>query len=148
MLFRSRFISRQCPDLGAAEELYQDVWASVVDTCDRYRVEAKFATWLYTLAHHRVIDWYRKSSKVVWVDFGRNEDEPENELPAGPDWHPDVRAESRELAQKVLTLLNGLPPEQREAFLLHEEGDLSVEEIAKATGVGVEAAKRDRKSHV
>jgi RNA polymerase sigma-70 factor (ECF subfamily) len=34
-----------------------------------------------------------------------------------------------------------LPDEQREAFLLHEEGDLTLEEIAEVTGVGRETAK-------
>ena len=34
-----------------------------------------------------------------------------------------------------------LPPVQREAFLLQQESDMSVEEIAKATGVSRETAK-------
>ncbi|MEK7733822.1 MAG: sigma factor-like helix-turn-helix DNA-binding protein, partial [Pseudomonadota bacterium] len=38
-------------------------------------------------------------------------------------------------------LLAELPEAQREAFLLREEGDLSVEEIAAATGVNAETAK-------
>jgi RNA polymerase sigma-70 factor (ECF subfamily) len=37
--------------------------------------------------------------------------------------------------------LGELPPEQREAFLLHEEGGLSVGEIAEVTKVGAETAK-------
>jgi RNA polymerase sigma-70 factor, ECF subfamily len=135
-----RFIKRQCGDAGVAEELYQEVWESVITSRDRYRVEARFRTWLYTLAHHRVIDWYRKSSRVVWVDFGKDDD-PEFDAPAGREWRPDVRAESREMAQRLLELIDELPPPQREAFLLHEEGGLSVEDIALATGAGVEAAK-------
>ena len=35
----------------------------------------------------------------------------------------------------------GLPAVQREAFLLQQESDLSVEEIAQATGVSRETAK-------
>jgi RNA polymerase sigma-70 factor (ECF subfamily) len=34
-----------------------------------------------------------------------------------------------------------LPPLQREAFLLHEEGELTLEEIARLTGVGRETVK-------
>jgi RNA polymerase sigma-70 factor (ECF subfamily) len=135
-----RFIKRQCGDPGVAEEMYQEVWESVISSRDRYRVEARFRTWLYTLAHHRVIDWYRKSSRVVWVDFGKD-DESEFDAPAGREWRPDVRAESRQIAQRLLELIAELPPPQREAFLLHEEGGLSVEDIAVATGAGVEAAK-------
>jgi RNA polymerase sigma-70 factor (ECF subfamily) len=136
-----RFITRQCSDRGAAEELYQDVWSSVIEARARYRAEARFATWLYTLAHNRIIDWYRKSSRVVWVDFGRDEEEPEIEIAAARHWQPEVRSESREIAKAMLTHLEALPPPQREAFLLHEEGGLSVEEIAAATGASTETAK-------
>ena len=41
----------------------------------------------------------------------------------------------------ILAALAELPPAQREAFLLQQEGDLSVEEIARATGVNRETAK-------
>ncbi|MSQ53005.1 MAG: RNA polymerase sigma factor [Betaproteobacteria bacterium] len=140
-----RFITRQCGDRGAAEELFQDVWSRVIETRARYRVEARFATWLYTLAHHRLIDWYRKSSRVVWVDFGREEEgiDTENavEFAAGRSAQPEVRAESREIAMKLLVLLEQLPPQQREVFLLHEEGGLSIEEIAAATVTPTETAK-------
>jgi RNA polymerase sigma-70 factor (ECF subfamily) len=136
-----RYITRQCGDRGAAKELYQDVWSGVVEARKRYRVEARFATWLYTLAHNRLVDWYRKSSRVVWVDFGGDEDEPEIDIAAQRQWQPEVRTESRQLAQAMLALIAALPPQQRDAFLLHEEGGLSIEEIAAATGAGIETAK-------
>ena len=136
-----RYIARQCGDRAAAEELYQDVWSRVIEARARYRAEARFATWLYTLAHNHLIDWYRKSSRVVWVDFGRDDNEPETDIAAQRHWQPEVRTESRQIAQTLLALLDALPPPQREAFLLHEEGGLSVEEIAAATGTRAETAK-------
>jgi RNA polymerase sigma factor (sigma-70 family) len=54
---------------------------------------------------------------------------------------PHVRAEASEQGAAILKLLEALPAPQREAFLLYEEGGLSVEEIAGATGVTFEAAK-------
>jgi len=41
----------------------------------------------------------------------------------------------------LLAALGTLPHEQREAFLLHEETGLTIEEIARVTDVGVETAK-------
>ncbi len=41
----------------------------------------------------------------------------------------------------LLAALGALPQEQREAFLLHEETGLTIEEIARVTDVGVETAK-------
>jgi len=139
-----RFISRQCSDRAVAEELYQEVWSGLIQARQRYRPDprARFATWLYTLAHNRLVDWYRRNSKVVWISFGGDEDESGQDEPGASRMaQPEVQAESRELAAKLLQLLDQLPPPQREAFLLHEEGGLSVEEIATVTGTPLEAAK-------
>ena len=51
-----------------------------------------------------------------------------------------VRSESRQ-ARRLLAALGELPDAQREAFLLQQEGELSIEEIAAATGVSPETAK-------
>jgi RNA polymerase sigma-70 factor (ECF subfamily) len=40
-----------------------------------------------------------------------------------------------------MELIAGLPEAQREAFLLQQEGGMSVEDIAQATGVTRETAK-------
>ncbi len=139
-----RFISRQCSDRAVAEELYQDVWSVLIQARQRYRPdpEARFATWLYTLAHNRLVDWYRRNSKVVWMTFGSDDDEPGMDEPAATRaTQPEVQADSPDLAARLLQLLDQLPPPQREAFLLHEEGGLSVEEIATVTGIPLEAAK-------
>ena len=48
--------------LGAgalAEEFFQDTWQRVITARERYRPEAKFATWLYQIAHNRVTDHWR-----------------------------------------------------------------------------------------
>ncbi len=63
----------------------------------------------------------------------------EPEAPA--DQRPDRLAEFNEQQSALLSALAALPAEQREAFLLHEEGGLNLEEIARVTSVGVETAK-------
>ena len=54
---------------------------------------------------------------------------------------PDVIAEFAEQQSALLAAVSALPQEQREAFLLHEETGLTIEEIARVTDVGVETAK-------
>ena len=44
---------------ATAEELHQDLWICVTDAPSRYEAQAKFTTWLYTLARHRLIDHWR-----------------------------------------------------------------------------------------
>ncbi|HKY91007.1 MAG TPA: sigma-70 family RNA polymerase sigma factor, partial [Nevskiaceae bacterium] len=54
---------------------------------------------------------------------------------------PEAATSGNERLRRVLDAVARLPFEQREAFLLKEEGGLSLEEIAEATGVGRETVK-------
>ena len=54
---------------------------------------------------------------------------------------PVRQLQSREQAAALIAAVEQLPLEQREAFLLQAEGDLSVQEIAEATGVNFETVK-------
>ena len=128
-----RFILRGAADRALAEELYQDVWMRVIEARGRYAPQAKFTTWLYTIAHNRLVDhWRRKGLSVVAVE---NEDIPS----AAAD--PARALEGRRALVRFAAALEALPLAQREAFLLHEEAGLSVAEIAAATGTNEEAAK-------
>src|SRR5262245_62973418 len=54
---------------------------------------------------------------------------------------PEERALLKERAAQFLAAIEALPFAQREAFLLQQEGDLTVQEIAHVTGVSRETAK-------
>lgn len=134
-----RFVLRSVPARGIAEELFQDVWMKVIEARTRYAPSAKFTTWLYTIAHHRLVDhWRKRGLSLVSLDAEEGA-APEPAAPAISD--PAERAALNEDFGRLLAALAALPPVQREAFLLHEEAGLSVAEIAEATGVGAEAAK-------
>ena len=140
-----RFIRRQMTHDSHAEEVYQDVWMRVIDARAGYEPKAKFTTWLYTIAHNRMMDYFRSSSraKLVSLDAAspNSDGEAPIELPAPETARPDIGLERKMLAGRILAALDALPPDQREAYLLQEEGELSVEEIAQATGVNRETAK-------
>lgn len=136
-----RYLLRQCRDAAAAEELFQDVWMNVVRARAGYTVQAKFTTYLYHLAHNRLIDHYRKHSRAAIVSF---DDEGENGVEAVPDERERPAADAldaKRQAARLMELLATLPEVQRETFLLQQEGGLSVEDIARATGVSRETAK-------
>ena len=143
-----RFISRQCRVRERAEEIFQDVWMSLIQATERYRVEAQFRTWLYTVAHNKLMDYFRGNARSEAVLYEvKNTDDESGERAATIEGvanrteEPMVQAESRQQGAAILKLLESLPAPQREAFLLYEEGGLSVDEIAQATGVSFEAAK-------
>jgi RNA polymerase sigma factor (sigma-70 family) len=134
-----RFVLRSVKARGEAEELFQEIWMRVVEARARYKAEAKFATWLYTIAHNRLVDhWRARGLSLVSLD---DEDASLPEPMAGPGAEPHRNAEARETLERLTAAIAALPLAQREAFLLHTESGLSVAEIAAATGIGEEAAK-------
>jgi RNA polymerase sigma-70 factor (ECF subfamily) len=137
-----RFITKQCRAKDHAEEMFQDVWMNLIAARERYRPEAQFRTYLFTLAHNKLMDYFRRHGRVELTLYENEDGETAmDRLPSSRVDEPSVQAESREQATRILELLNGLPAPQREAFLLHEEGGMSVEEIAEAAGCSFEAAK-------
>ena len=134
-----RFVLRSVKGAAEADELFQDVWMRVVEARARYEPRAKFRTWLYTIAHNRFVDhWRSKGLTVVPLE---NDDGTTVDVPAGPSAEPHRRAEARQSVSRLLDAIAALPAAQREAFLLHEEGGLTVAEIAATTGTNEEAAK-------
>ncbi|MCL1825295.1 MAG: RNA polymerase sigma factor [Betaproteobacteria bacterium] len=138
-----RFIQRQCKERAQAEEIFQEVWMNLIKSRERYTATARFRTYLYTLAHNRMIDHFRRQSGEPLRSGGNAEEGPDviASLPASRVDEPYVRVLSRQQGEYLLRLLEDLPAVQREAFLLAEEGELSLGEIAEATGVNPETAK-------
>ena len=134
-----RFLLRQAGDAPAAEELFQDVWMRVVNSRERYEVRAKFTSWVYTIAHNRLMDFYRARSGVVFLNQEESEAALEN-TPAD-EIAADLRLDRKRTAARLIAALAELPVAQREAFLLQQESDMSLEEIAAATGVNRETVK-------
>ena len=152
-----RFIRRL---LGSAlnaqtDEVFQDTWLRVVQARSRWAPQgASFRTWLFTLAHHRVVDLLRRSGREVSVDGFEGEDgtpwEPAAEAsPAWQHWpapsaaasHTEELAFWRRAGEKLLTCLDQLPLPQRSTFLLHHDDGLALDEVARALEVGFETAK-------
>lgn len=134
-----RHLVHQCGDVRLSEEFYQDIWLKVINARADYEPLAKFSTWLYRIAHHRLIDHYRQHARNVVDLFDGGIDS--DELPAADSANPARQFERSDLASRLTRALEELPAPQREAFLLAEEGGLSLEEIAAATATGRETVK-------
>ena len=130
-----RFIRRQCAD-AVADELFQDVWTRLIVARRQYQPSAKFSTYLYHVARNRLIDHFRSSGRNL-EDAGDDPPDP----PVANGQQPENVAQTRQQASRLLGLIEALPSAQREAFLLHEEGGLTLAEIGDVTGVGRETVK-------
>jgi RNA polymerase sigma-70 factor, ECF subfamily len=136
-----RYLLRQVHNAGAAADLFQDVWSRLVATRSRYEARAKFATYLFHIAHNCTMDFFRRDHRMRHASRPEDAD-PQSLEPEVPEYQrPDRIAEFVEQQSAFLAALGSLPREQREAFLLHEETGLTIEEIARVTDVGLETAK-------
>jgi RNA polymerase sigma factor (sigma-70 family) len=144
-----RFLLRSLGTQGAcADDLLQEVWLAVVRNAAGYEARARFTTWLYGIARSRLIDHWRarghparsadslddpaaNDGDVSWVE----------QVAADRTVEPEVRVLSRAHAAALIAAVEQLPAAQREVFLLHAEAEMTLEEIAQMTGVGMETAK-------
>jgi RNA polymerase sigma-70 factor (ECF subfamily) len=130
-----RYLLRMCQHRATAEDVFQEVWGKIIKARSSYRPTAKFTTFMYRVAHNCFIDHVRRNKRHS------NNSEFDPELHADTSESPDTITERR-LAKERLTLaLRDLPEEQRDAFLLHEEAGLSIDQIASVTGSNRETAK-------
>jgi len=130
-----RYLLRLSGHRDTAEDVFQEVWGKIVKARESYRPTAKFTTFLYRVAHNCFIDHVRRNKRHA----------------AGTTLEPELHSDQgetvemateRSLARERLeTALTTLPEEQRDAFLLREEGGLNVDQIAAVTGCNRETAK-------
>jgi len=137
-----RFVQRSVQNAALADDLVQDVWFSVARQAASYRASARFRTWLFTIAHHRMVDHWRRHKNHASLDAETDDGAAlADTLAAESGFGPERRLDSREQAQALLDALAALPAMQREAFLMQAEAGMSLAEIAQATGVSAETAK-------
>jgi RNA polymerase sigma factor (sigma-70 family) len=137
-----RYIYRSVCNQATADELMQDVWFAVAQAASRYQPTARFTTWLFTLARHRMIDRHRRAEPHH--NHERMHEHGErciDQLAAEASCEPSQQAESIQHTDALIMAVERLPAQQREAFLMQAEGELSIEEISAATGVSVETVK-------
>ncbi len=135
-----RYLLRHTRHRELADDLFQEAWSRLIDARQRYEVRARFQTFLYTIAHHVFIDHCRRSAARPAISATQTDgSQLDSEDPVDGDPAQVLRHD--ELQRRLRIALDVLPLEQRDAFLLHEEAGLSLEQIAAVTGVGRETVK-------
>ena len=142
------FLVRQVSNVATAEDLFQDVCERIIKQAARYKVSAKFTTWMYTIARNRTVDYYRRqkhrradslSRPVGGASDGDGivlGDTLARRAP-GPDTEAD-RSATRAAIERCVAQLE---PVQREVFLLREVHGMPFDEIARVTGANVSTVK-------
>ena len=131
-----RFLLRSLRSKAEVEDLYHEVWSRIITTSQRFSDETPgaFRAYLYQIARNLLIDRSRRAT----LHIVESDDPPEV---ASDEPAPDEQLHYDGCGERLLLAIDGLPAEQREAFLLKEESGLSLEQIAGMVNAGRETIK-------
>ncbi|MDX2505705.1 MAG: sigma-70 family RNA polymerase sigma factor [Gammaproteobacteria bacterium] len=137
------YFYRQVQSPGIADELHQDVWLNIIKSSSVFTRRSSFKTWLYKIAHNRLVDHYRRISKQPLHLLQETVSEPEAGTEDYLSQHtgPDTMLQEQQLSLALLDAIALLPREQKEVFLLYEKNGLTLQEIATITDSSYESAK-------
>jgi RNA polymerase sigma-70 factor (ECF subfamily) len=125
-----RFFRCQVASREQADDLLQDTWLRIHRVRHTYRPGEPVLPWIYAIARRVRVDGYRKKQRIIMHETTMEV------LPERPQGESNTRLPAFE------TLVAGLPEAQREVITMLKAGELSLEEVARATSSTVGAVKQ------
>jgi RNA polymerase sigma-70 factor (ECF subfamily) len=127
-------------DKHLAEDIFQDTFIKVINTlrAGAYNEEGKFLPWVMRIAHNLVIDFFRKSKRMPYV-----ENSEEYDLFETLKVYEETIEDKLIIAQihsDVRKLIEYLPEEQKEVLKMRHYQDMSFKDIADQTNVSINTA--------
>lgn len=139
-----RFLARLLGDLAAAHDASQQTWLKVIEVARRQdylaQTDARFRTWLLTLARNHAIDEYqRKFAATRTVALTDELREKSLHGPTAGQAPPDPLDDThrQQVAERLATAIQALPLEQREVIALW------IAEVEPAAIAEITGAPRD-----
>jgi len=127
------YIRRQLNSQHETEDIYQDIWMSALKSLKDFRRDSNFTTWLFAIAHNRLVDYWRKHQKL--------ENGIELDALSAQSHSLEYQQFLSDCVELLSQLIATLKPSQKNTFLLQQESRLSLEEIATVTGTNRETVK-------
>jgi RNA polymerase sigma-70 factor (ECF subfamily) len=128
-----------------AEDLTQDVFLRVFRARKSYQPNAKFVTWLYTIANNVALNQLRSQRRKPETQFGGESNEsipePAEALVAGSEAMPARQLDKSELREMVRLAIEALNERQRMAVLLNRFEGMNYAEIADVMQLSPQAVK-------
>lgn len=134
------FILRYVGRKDIAEDLLQETFLRVIKGSGAYERQAKFTTWLYTIARNLCVDNSRrqKHRRHQSLDAPMTTSDDSGSLMdivPGNEMASDRNTINAQLHGRMHAAIAGLGEEQREVFLMREFLDMPFKEIADVVGV-------------
>ena len=134
-------VAKMLGNASESEDIAQQVFLRIWRHAKRYRPEAKFTTYLFTITRNLVFNETRRKSRKKEVSSDEREENSHQLIAANPDRQPDAEILQAELQGAVDAAIAALPETQRLAVVLRRYEQLSYEEIAGVLDLSVSAVK-------
>lgn len=122
-----RYIYLRLGDQAESEDLTQDVFMKALEAISSYKWRSlPFASWLFRIAHNKVIDYLRKQGNVEKVAV--------EDVTLSAESDPLLIAERNIEIERLVEGVKNLSPAQREVISLRFGAELSIAEVAKVLG--------------
>lgn len=134
-------VAKMLGNPSEAQDITQQVFLRIWRHAKRYRPEAKFTTYLFTITRNLVFNETRRKKRRSEVSTDEREENSHIHLPDDPSRQPDAEILQQELRQAVDKAIASLPEPQRLAVVLRRFEQMPYEEIAKVLNLSVSAVK-------
>ncbi len=135
------YIYLMVKDQHLAEDVFQDTFIKVIKSLrdGKYRDDGKFLSWVVRIAHNLIIDHFRKKKKMNLLshdEYGADYLFSQN----NSSLNVEEGYVQTQISKDIRTLIDELPPDQREVVILRHYIGLSFKEIADFTSVSINTA--------
>ncbi len=132
-----RFIGRKVGSPQDAEEVLQDTLFAFLESLRDFHGDAKLQTYLFSICHHKVVDYYRRK-RLKHLVFSQL---PQLEALVSPLLSPEDTLDHTLLREKISRVLSKLLPMHKEVLVLKYLDDTSVGDIAKKLAITFKSAE-------
>ncbi len=124
-----------------AEDLFQETWMRVLLRGAQFNGNARFDTWLFTIARNLVIDFRRRRTMASLEEMSENTEDDRPFEVASSEPTPFDNYLSRQNSALVAEALLTLDPLHREVLVLRFHEELALDQIATVTGAPLSTVK-------
>lgn len=127
-------------DSDKAEDIFQDVFIKIIDTLrkGKYNHEGKFLQWAMRISYNMCVDNFRKSKRRTKINATETFDI--FDVLQSPEDNMETTLMKSQIHTKLRSIVDQLPPEQREVVILRHYADMSFKEISLLTRVSINTA--------
>lgn len=131
------YLTKKLPRFEDAEDLTSDVFLEAIDSLSWLREEQSTMSWLYRIAHNKMVDFYRKN-KIKSILLSNM---PFLEIVESEINQPEFQFEKNKIRDRIELTLHSISQKYRKILTLRYEEEISVKELAKIFNLSFKATE-------